>query len=144
MSGDDELDKLIFSMPNIPKKKKREDKEEKHKSEEPGSPKTQSSDSGDSSGSDPLDVVSLHGQERKLIAWLTRHPQSTIIDIQNALKLPQENLETLLGELLEKRRIQSEERDGETYYYAPLRGKASRRLRGFPDDLWKKAGLDDD
>jgi len=49
-----------------------------------------------------------------------------------------------LAKLQEEKRIRSVERGDKILYSAPIHGRASRRLRGFPKDLWKKAGLDED
>ena len=86
----------------------------------------------------------MRGRQRKIVTWLSRNPRSSLQDLQKALEIPREDLEGLLAELLEKNGIQSVDRDGETVYSAPIHGNASRRLRGFPEDLWKKAGLDSD
>ena len=144
MSEDDELDKLLFSIPKSSKKNRKRDSKENPPVNEPDQPAAKGSESGQDSGIDPLDMVVLRGRPRKIVMWLSRNPQSSLQDLQKALEFPQEDLEGLLAELLEENRIQSVDRDGETVYSAPIHGNASRRLRGFPEDLWKKAGLDDD
>ena len=143
MSEDEELDKLLFSIPKSSKRKKETDSKENPQVEESKQPATKSGESGQDPGFDPLDLIDLEDQQGSLITWLTRHRQATLSDIQEALAIPQEDLEDLLGQLLEAQRIKSVERDGETTYSVSIHGRASRRLRGFPEDLWKKAGLDD-
>ena len=144
MSGDDELDKLLFSISDSSKKNKEDDSKESHPADEPQSPSTKRDESDQTTGFDPIDVVELTEQQRKIVTWLSRHSRSSFQDIQEALEIPAEELQGLLAELLEDKRIRSVERNGKTLYSAPIHGRASRRLRGFPEDLWKKAGLDDD
>jgi len=141
MSEDEELDKLLFSIPKSSRKEKKRDSKENPAADDPGQPVKKSSQD---SGVDPLDLVELRGKKRRIVAWLPRHPQSSFADLQEALEISTEDLERLLAELLQENKIKSDERDGETTYSAPIHGKASRRLRGFPEDLWKKAGLDDE
>ena len=144
MSEDDELDKLLFSIPKSSKKNRKRGSAENPPVNEPDQPAAKGSETGQDSGIDPLDIVVLRGRQRKIVTWLSRNPRSSLQDLQKALEIPREDLEGLLAELLEKNGIQSVDRDGETVYSAPIHGNASRRLRGFPEDLWKKAGLDDD
>jgi predicted HTH transcriptional regulator len=144
MSGDEELDKLLFSIPKSSKKKKQADSKENPPVDEPEQAAEKSAEADQDSGFDPLDVVELTDKQRKTVTWLSRHPRSSFQDIQEALEIPAEDLHGLLAELLEEKRIRSVERDGKILYSAPIRGRASRRLRGFPKELWKKAGLDDD
>jgi len=141
MSEDEELDKLLFSIPKSSRNKKKRDSKENPAADDPERPAKKSSQD---SGFDPLDLVELRGKKRRIVAWLPRHPQSSFDDLQEALQISREDLQRLLAELLQENKIQAEEQDGETTYSAPIHGKASRRLRGFPEDLWKKAGLDDD
>jgi len=136
MSGDEELDKLLFSIPKSSKKKD-------PPAGESGQPAKKQPESNQASGFDPLDLVELTSNQRKIVTWLSRHPQSRAQDLEEALEIPEKELENLLAELLKEKRIKSVERDGVTTYSAPIHGQASRRLRGFPEDLWKKAGLDD-
>jgi DNA-binding Lrp family transcriptional regulator len=88
-------------------------------------------------------VVELNDQQRKIVTWLSRHRRSTFESIQEAVDIPAEELQGLLAELEEEKRIRSVARKGEVLYSASIHGQAGRRLRGFPEELWKKAGLDD-
>ena len=143
MSGDEELDKLLFSIPKSSRKKKETGSKENPQVEDPKPSAANAGESGQESGFDPLDLVDLEDQQRSLILWLTRHPQANLAEIEKAFTIPPEDLEGLLAQLIKEQRIKSVEQDGETTYSAPIHGQASRRLRGFPEDLWKKAGLDD-
>lgn len=142
MSGDDELDKLLSSLSNSSRKKKKRTPEEDLLDEQ--QPSSKSAGSEQASGIDPLDVVELTEQQRKVVTWLSRHQRSRLEEIQEAVNIPPEELQEILEQLLEEKRIRAAIRKGETLYSAPIHGQASRRLRGFPEDLWKKAGLDDD
>lgn len=144
MSGDEELDKLLFSIPKSSKKKMEPDSKENPPGDEPEQPAKKGADADQDSGFDPLDVVELTEQQRKTVTWLSRHRRSSFQEIQEALEIPAEELQGLLAGLLEEKRIRSDEQDGEITYSAQFHGRADRRLRGFPEDLWKKAGLDDD
>jgi predicted HTH transcriptional regulator len=141
MSEDDELDKHLFSIPKSSRKKKKGDPKKNPAADDPEKPAKKSRQD---SGFDPLDLIELKGKKRRIVAWLPRHPQSSFGDLQEALQITTEDLERLLAELLQENKIQSDQHNGETTYSAPIHGKASRRLRGFPEDLWKKAGLDDE
>lgn len=143
MSGDEELDNLLYSISNSSKKKKGKARRDSPV-DLPRQPSTKSGESGQTSGIDPLEVVELSDQERKVVTWLSRHRRSSFEDIQKAVEIPLEDLQSLLDDLLKEKRINSVERNGKTLYSAPIHGRASRRLRGFPEDLWKKAGLDDE
>ena len=143
MSGDEELDKFLFSIPKSSRKKKEADSKENLPADNLGLPAKKQNEPDLDLGFDPLDLVELRNNQRKIVTWLSRHPHSSTQDLEEATEIPVEDLEALLAELLEEKRIQSEEREGETIYSAPIHGQAGRRLRGFPEDLWKKAGLDD-
>ncbi len=143
MSGDEELDRLLFSMPKSSKKKKEADSKKNLPADNLGLPAKKPGGSDLDLGFDPLDLVELRKNQRKIVTWLSRHPQASARDLEEATEIPKEDLEVLLAELLEEKKIQSEEREGKTVYSAPIHGQAGRRLRGFPEDLWKKAGLDD-
>ena len=140
MSEDDERDKRLFSIPKSARKKKKVEPNEEPTDDHLERPADKT---GQESGFDPLDLVELRGKKRRIVAWLPRHPKSSFADLQAALAIPAEDLETLLAELLAEKKIESDEQGGETTYSAPIHGRASRRLRGFPEDLWKKAGLDE-
>ena len=94
-------------------------------------------------GLEPLELIALNQKKRKVVGWLTRNQQSTLLELEDALNLNQEDLVILLDQLLEENQIIRADRDGDFVYSAPLQGKVSRKLKGFPEDLWKKAGLDD-
>jgi hypothetical protein len=142
MSGDDELDKLLSSLSSpANKKKKSAAKKDQAASEQPAQKRK---DSTETAGVDPLDVVELTGQQRKVVTWLSRHQRSSFAEIQEALAIPPQELQDLLDQLLEGKQIRAAKRKGQFQYSVPIHGRASRRLRGFPEDLWKKAGLDDD
>lgn len=143
MSGDDELDKLFFSVPKSSRKKKEADSKENLPADNLGLPAKKEGGSDLDLGFDPLDLVALRKNQRKIVTWLSRHPHSSVQDLEEATEVPKETLEGLLVELLKEKKIQSEEMEGETVYSAPIHGQAGRRLRGFPEDLWKKAGLDE-
>ena len=144
MSGDDELDKLLFSVSNSSKKRKKPDSKGDSSVDERQEPAPTHDEAEQESGIDPLDVVALSDQQRKIVNWLSRHRRSSFSDIQKAVDIPPDELQRLLSELKAEKRISSAKRKGETLYSAPIHGQASRRLRGFPEDLWKKAGLDED
>jgi len=143
MSGDEELDKFFFSIPKSSKRNKETVSDETPQSEESKLAANEAGEPGQVSGFDPLDLVELEDQQRNLITWLTRHPQATLSDIEDAFTIPREELERSLTQLLEDKRVKCVERGGETCFSTAIHGKSSRRLRGFPEDLWKKAGLDD-
>ena len=144
MSGDEELDKLLFSMSRSSKKNSEPDAKDDPQVEASKQLPGKADESGQDSGFDPLDLVELGDQQRSLITWLSRHPQAVFSDIQETFEIPQEDLEDLLTQLIDEQRIKCVEKNGELCYSAPIRGRADRRLRGFPEDLWKKAGLDGD
>ena len=144
MSGDEELDKLLFSIPKSSKKKKQADSKENLPVDETEQPAKKSAEADQESGFDPVDVVELSDEQRKIATWLSRHPRSSFEDIQEALAIAPEELQGLLAKLQEEKRIRSVERGDKLLYSAPIHGRANRRLRGFPQDLWKKAGLDED
>lgn len=144
MSGDEELDKLLFSMSRSSKENKKTDAGNDPQGEASEQLPSKADEPGQDSGFDPLDLVDLEDQQRSLITWLTRHPQAVFSDMQEALGFSKEDLENLLAQLIEEQRIKCVEQDGEPCYSAPIRAQANRRLRGFPEDLWKKAGLDGD
>lgn len=146
MSGDDELDKLLFSLSNSSKKKKNKqgDAKETPSAGESQQPSDESDETDQVPGFDPLDVVELTDEQRKVVTWLSRHRRSNFAAIQEALEIDPTELHTILDTLLEQKRIQSTVRNEQTLYSAPIHGRAGRRLRGFPEDIWKKAGLDDD
>ena len=143
MSGDDELDKLLSSLSGPAKKKKKSAAAKKDQAAEE-KPAQKRTGSAETSGVDPLDIVELTGQQRKVVTWLSRHQRSSFSEIQEALAIPAEELQDLLDELLEEKRIRAAKRKGQFQYSVAIHGRANRRLRGFPEDLWKKAGLDDD
>lgn len=143
MSGDDELDKLLSSLSSTSKKKKKSAGQENQAGEDQ-QPAQVRAESDQASGIDPLDVVGLTDEQRKVLNWLSRHQRSSFEDIQEAVAIPPDELQDLLNKLVEEKRIRAAIRKDQTLYSAPIHGQASRRLRGFPEDLWKKAGLDDD
>lgn len=142
MSSDDELDKLLFSLSNSSKKK--DDAKATPSAGESQQPSDVSDETDQVPGFDPLDVVELNDEQRKVVTWLSRHRRSSFEAIQEALEVDPQELQGILDELLEEKRIHSTVRNEQTLYSAPIHGRAGRRLRGFPEDIWKKAGLDDD
>ena len=144
MSGDEELDNLLFSMSRPSKKNSEPDIKDDPQAEAAKQAPGKADASEQASGFDPLDLVDLEERQRSLITWLTRHPQALFSDIEEAFEIPKEDLENILTQLIDEQRIKCVEKDGELCYSAPIRAQANRRLRGFPEDLWKKAGLDND
>jgi hypothetical protein len=143
MSGDEELDNLLFSISKTSKKLKKSDPE-RAPADDDAHPAAKGAKSDQGAGVDPLDVVEMSDQQRKIVTWLSRNRRSNLQAIQEAVGIPAEEVQDLLVELEAEKRIRSVERKGEILYSAAIHGRASRRLRNFPDELWKKAGLDDE
>jgi hypothetical protein len=138
MSGNEELD---FSEPNSSQYNKDSAKENQVTNNDQRSEKD--AEANPEPGLEPLEIVDLNHNKRRVVGWLTRHPQSTIQELGDALNIPQTELASLLDHLLEEKRIIRSVRKDDVVFSAPLQGKVSRRLKGFPEDLWKKAGLDE-
>ena len=134
---DDPLDRLI---PSSAKRSKSDESPSR-------SPDTDgaenAADSGES-GINPLDLVELPDSEREILNWLSRRRKARIGEIQEALDISSDELEKALDQFTENSQVQLTQEGEDIYYRVVFKGKATRRLKGFPEDLWKRAGIDDD
>ena len=95
---------------------------------------------GSRRGLGPLDILALPEDQREVVAWLSRKRAATVAEMAADLDKDEAELQALVEELLVAGHIKVANTEGNRY-----RVKfGSRRHPDLPNDIWRKAGLEDD
>ena len=93
-------------------------------------------------GLNPLDLLELPREQRKVINWIARRKQVRFDEIEKGLKIDRKELQATLSVLKKADYLHEALIDGEVYYRVVFRGKISRTARGVPEHLWARVELD--
>jgi hypothetical protein len=99
---------------------------------------------GEKPGIDPLELLGLPADQREIINWLLRNRRATFAELLAALDKVVVDIPQQLDRLVADGHVEVIAFGGEDTYQVKFRGSSARRLRDFPKDIWKRAGLDED
>jgi predicted transcriptional regulator len=83
------------------------------------------------------DVLLLPDAERKIVNWLVRQREATVVQVAAQIERSPQTVQELLDRLVEQGFIQYTEIEGERRYRPRL---APKRNRSVPKNIWDKLG----
>lgn len=74
----------------------------------------------------PIDLMFLSGTEQAVVNYLNRHPHSTLVDLVESTRVPADELETVIQQMLSAAQLVEQYEDGKRTFSVQYRCDRSR------------------